>query len=39
MGIVMVAMAEVRRAVSRVVKWAIAPAMVQPMGMVPMAMV
>ena len=38
-GIVMVAMAEVRRAVSGVVKWAMAPAIVQPMGIRPMARV
>lgn len=38
-GMVMLAMAEVIRAVSLVVKWAIAPPMVQPMGMRPMTMV
>ncbi len=39
MGVVMVAMAEVMRAISLVVKWAMAPPMVQPMGMRPMTTV
>ena len=39
MGLVMLAIAEVIRAVSLVVKWAMAPPMVQPMGIMPMAMV
>ena len=39
LGMMMLAMAEVRRAVSLVVKWAMAPPMVQPMGIMPMTMV
>ena len=39
MGMVMLAIAEVRRAVSLVVKWAMAPPIVQPMGIMPMTMV
>ena len=35
----MLAIAEVIKAVSLVVKWAIAPPMVQPMGIMPMTMV
>ena len=35
----MLAMAEVNRAVSLVVRWAMAPPMVQPIGIVPMTMV
>ena len=39
MGIVMLAMADVRSAVSLVVKCAMVPPMVHPMGMMPMTMV